>query len=247
MRIDTQEQLVTLLNALFEKVGINLEQVSKLGHYGMMFSVPGKLKPLIATLKTVTPPTNWNNETNVGYYKSADENWLLCLKPAPHSVFCIATVCSLHEKHLEQYIETPQKKQDRRIAAEHGDPEAQYYTAQDCEDKTEALFWYRKAGEQNHYWALYEIALMYEAGEGGLEKDFAQAILWRGKAAEQGCDAAARDLAEMYEEGTADIPQDLTLAIFWYERWLEFSPVMRRIIKPKIKSLKAALSQRMNE
>ena len=53
------------------------------------------------------------------------------------------------------------------------------------EDDTQAVYWFRKAAEQGHAKAQYNLGVMYESGR-GIAKDDTQAVYWFRKAAEQG-------------------------------------------------------------
>jgi TPR repeat protein len=53
------------------------------------------------------------------------------------------------------------------------------------EDYTLAVYLYRKADEQGHAKAHYNLGVMYESGR-GIAKDDTQAVYWFRKAAEQG-------------------------------------------------------------
>jgi TPR repeat protein len=57
------------------------------------------------------------------------------------------------------------------------------------QDKTQALFWYRKAAEAGDASAMTNLARMYETGS-GVSQDKTQALFWYRAAAEAG-DASA--------------------------------------------------------
>ena len=53
-----------------------------------------------------------------------------------------------------------------------------------AKDYVEAVKWYRKAAEQNHAEAQYNLGICYAGGQ-GVEKDYVEAVKWFRKAAEQ--------------------------------------------------------------
>ena len=60
-----------------------------------------------------------------------------------------------------------------------------YYGKGVAQDNAEALKWYRKAAEQGHASAQYNLGYMYEYGI-GVAKDLHEARKWYQKAAAQG-------------------------------------------------------------
>eukprot|EP00929_Paragymnodinium_shiwhaense_P086032 TRINITY_DN46503_c0_g1_i1.p1 TRINITY_DN46503_c0_g1~~TRINITY_DN46503_c0_g1_i1.p1 ORF type:complete len:342 (-),score=71.78 TRINITY_DN46503_c0_g1_i1:118-1143(-) len=60
-----------------------------------------------------------------------------------------------------------------------------------------AAYWFQKAAEQGSPDAQYNLALMYEAGDGGLEESKDQAIFWLEKAAAQGDGESQKILREL--------------------------------------------------
>ena len=67
-------------------------------------------------------------------------------------------------------------------------------------DDAEAVSWFRKAAEQGHAGAQYNLGLKYARGE-GVPKDDAEAVSWYRKAAEQGHAGAQFNLGLMYARG----------------------------------------------
>jgi len=57
-------------------------------------------------------------------------------------------------------------------------------------DYVQAVEWYRKAAEQNHFLAQFNLGMMYAHGQ-GVARDTVQSRMWLGKAAQQG-DAGAQ-------------------------------------------------------
>ena len=82
------------------------------------------------------------------------------------------------------------------------------------EDDTEALNWYRKAAEQGHVQAQFNLGRMCRNGWGAPEDD-AEAVKWFRKAAVQGNAIAQCRLGTMYDTGEGVLEDDVT-AYAWY-------------------------------
>jgi TPR repeat protein len=83
-----------------------------------------------------------------------------------------------------------------------------------AEIDAEAVKLYRKAAEQGHAKAQYNLALMYYNGE-GVAKDDAAAVEWFCKAAEQGNAMAQYNLGFTYATG-GGVAQDDVMAYVWW-------------------------------
>lgn len=96
-----------------------------------------------------------------------------------------------------------------RPQAEAGDAEAQFRLGHYLQvggqgvtkDEKESFKWSRKAAEQGHALAQYNLALSYANGE-GVAKDEKQAVQWFSKAAEQGYAVAYVELGSCYYNGS---------------------------------------------
>ena len=64
--------------------------------------------------------------------------------------------------------------------------------------------------------AQFTLAKNYEAGRGGLKKDYAEAQHWYREAAEQGDPFAQASLALLYRFGKG-VPQDYVQAYMWFQ------------------------------
>lgn len=64
--------------------------------------------------------------------------------------------------------------------------------------------------------AQFTLAKNYEAGRGGLKKDYAEAQHWYREAAEQGDPFAQASLALLYRFGKG-VPQDYVRAYMWFQ------------------------------
>ena len=80
-------------------------------------------------------------------------------------------------------------------------------------DSFEAVKWYRKAAEQGHADAQYNLGLAYRYGR-GVPKDDAEAVKWYWKAAEQGDAEAQGNLGSMYFNGTG-VSKDAIEGLAW--------------------------------
>jgi TPR repeat protein len=85
-------------------------------------------------------------------------------------------------------------------------------------DYSEAAKWFLKAAEQGDADAQYNLALMYENGE-GVKKDYKEAVRWYTKAAEQGYASAQYMLGYMYCNGLG--VKDYSEALKWYRKAAE--------------------------
>ena len=83
-----------------------------------------------------------------------------------------------------------------------------------AQDYAAAMSWYRKAAEQGHPGAQYNLCIMYAKGR-GVAQYYAAAMSWCRKAAEQGHDGAQSNLGAMYAQGQG-VPQDYVLAHMWF-------------------------------
>ena len=106
-----------------------------------------------------------------------------------------------------------------RRQAEQGDAEYQFRFGLSCEDAVEAVKWFRRAAEQKHEDAQFQLGEMYENGL-GVQQDYAEAVKWFRRAAEQGDAMAQSNLGFMYSNGQG-LQQDYAEAVKWYRRAAE--------------------------
>jgi TPR repeat protein len=111
-----------------------------------------------------------------------------------------------------------------RSKAERGNAEAQYQLGRFCYSsvnggEAEAAIWYRKAADQGHAHAQFEIGECYADGT-GVAKDEVEAVKWFRKAADQGGVWAQYKLGKCYENGTG-ISTDAIEAVKWYRKAAE--------------------------
>jgi clan AA aspartic protease (TIGR02281 family) len=78
----------------------------------------------------------------------------------------------------------------------------------------EAVKWYRKAADQGHSAAQFNLGGMYLYGH-GVTQNYAEAVKWYRKAADQGEAKALSALGVMYQDGQA-VPQNYVQAYMWY-------------------------------
>src|ERR1051326_5820390 len=109
-----------------------------------------------------------------------------------------------------------------QVAAESGDMEAQvalgnwYKNGNLQTNKAEAVRWYRRAAEQGHAVAQYELGFCYESGQ-GVTKDEVEAVRWYRKAAEQGHAAAQNNVGVRYDSGQG-VAKDEMEAARWFRK-----------------------------
>ena len=82
-----------------------------------------------------------------------------------------------------------------------------------------AVRWYRKAAQQMHVRARYELGKMYECGN-GVTQDFAEAAKWYLKAAMAGNSDAQFDVGNLFDLGRG-VPRDHTEAFKWFSKSAE--------------------------
>ena len=119
-------------------------------------------------------------------------------------------------KKLADYIDSARK----------GDASAQfetgycYYhglgTSVDC---AEAVYWYRKAADQNHRIALNNLGVCYELGK-GVSKNYYEALRYYRKSADLGNSTSQCNLGLCYEFGRG-VTKDVYEAVKWYRKSAE--------------------------
>jgi len=80
----------------------------------------------------------------------------------------------------------------------------------------EAVKWYRKAAEQDHALAQYNLGACYAFGQ-GVAKDCVEAVKWYRKAAEWNLALAQSNLGVCYAKGEG-VRKDEVEAVRWYRR-----------------------------
>ncbi len=94
-----------------------------------------------------------------------------------------------------------------------------FYFGEDvAEDKAQAAYWYAKAAERGHAKAAYNLALMYEKGEGGLPQDDEKYMALMEQSARAGFAKAQNNLAFAYDLGKYGAAVDKEKAIHWYRQ-----------------------------
>ena len=86
-------------------------------------------------------------------------------------------------------------------------------------DYKKAAECFRRAAEQGHVNAQYNIGIMYVRGK-GVNQDYEEALKWLHKAAEQGNVNAQYNIGVMYERGNG-VNQDYKEALKWYHKAAE--------------------------
>lgn len=86
-------------------------------------------------------------------------------------------------------------------------------------DWTQAVEWSRRAAEQGHPGAQFNLACFYDLGR-GVPRDGTKAVEWYERAASQGFVMALGNLGVLYEQGKV-VPQDYSKAVYWYTKAAE--------------------------
>ena len=81
------------------------------------------------------------------------------------------------------------------------------------QDYAAAVSWYRKAADQGHAGAQYNLGAAYRNGQ-GVSQDYAAAVSWYRKAANRGNASAQYNLGVMYRRGEG-VRQDYVQAYKW--------------------------------
>lgn len=123
----------------------------------------------------------------------------------------------------------PQPSEDRSPeellrAAQAGDAQAQYdwalhLTYRDEPDLAQAALWFRRAAEQGHRAAQFDLGRAYVVGR-GVERDRTEGAKWFRLAAEQGHPGAQTSLGFAHEWGLG-VALDQREAVKWYRRSAE--------------------------
>lgn len=95
-----------------------------------------------------------------------------------------------------------------------------YYNGEGVkQDYTKAVYWYRKAAEQNENESQFMLGVCYFNGR-GIKQDYEKAAFWYRKAAEQENAKAQTNLGYCYEKGLG-VTQSISLAVSWYKKAAE--------------------------
>ena len=109
-------------------------------------------------------------------------------------------------------------------SAEKGNPDGQYALGDVLMHVMgrgpEAIGWWRKAAEQGHVGAQFNLGNAYRLGDSGVAADPAEAAKWYRKAAEQGHPYAQFSLALALHNGDG-VKRDLAESIVWYRKSAE--------------------------
>lgn len=111
-----------------------------------------------------------------------------------------------------------------RIAADNGDPDAQYRvgknlffeTTLDKDKAAEALTWLTRAAENGHTDAMIHLGRMYRTGIGALQ-NYDKAADWIRRAADAGDPEGMLELGRLYRDGVG-VDSDAVLAYVWFNR-----------------------------
>jgi TPR repeat protein len=120
-------------------------------------------------------------------------------------------------------IETTESK------AGHGDAEAQFNLGVKfaregaAQDYAQAAQWYRKAADQSHSLAQFNLAIMYAAGQ-GMPRDNAKSMVWMQKAADQGDAGAQFNIGMKHHRASLDgLPEAAPESRIQAYKWLQLA------------------------
>ena len=122
----------------------------------------------------------------------------------------------------------PEEVTELRLLAEAGDAAAECYIRGwryangrgVIQNDEQAVEWYRRAAEQGHAIARYDLSWMYQHGR-GVSQDSSEAAQWCRRAAEQGYADAQNTLGWRYQYVRGVGAQNYDEAIRWYRRAAE--------------------------
>ena len=118
----------------------------------------------------------------------------------------IEPICNLYDNTIYY----PLNVEDEIIVAKY------FYNKNDY---SRAVYWYKKAAEQEDVEAQYNLGVCYENGY-GVTKDTEQAFYWYNKSAEQGYAQAQCNLGYRYANGYG-VAKDIEQAFSWYKKSAE--------------------------
>jgi TPR repeat protein len=136
---------------------------------------------------------------------------------------------SAFRKPFRKLFSSPQKPalETAPPRADYKDAEVQYHLGLKFAsgegaalDYAQAVEWYRKAAEQNHFLAQCNLGMMYAHGQ-GVTRDPVQSRMWLGKAAQQGDAGAQFHLGNnchraSFRQMPADAAESRIEAYKWY-------------------------------
>jgi TPR repeat protein len=114
--------------------------------------------------------------------------------------------------------------EELKAKAEKGDAQSQFRLADSfvfgnlglAKDEAEAVKWFRRAADQGHVSAQFDLGLMYATGR-GVAKDDSEAVKWYRKAADQGHASAQYSLGLAYDTGEG-VAKDEAEAVKWFRK-----------------------------
>ncbi len=98
-RVDTIEDLQAYLRGLF---GPDIDP-APINGYQVMFTMPGKVKPMVAAAQQQTGVDGWDGEAGNWFFKSTADNVNMLLRAAHRSVLVVSSIVSLHEAALAEH------------------------------------------------------------------------------------------------------------------------------------------------
>ena len=98
-RIESLDELDAYLRDLF---GPDI-QPSGTNGYQVMFTVDGKVKPVMSLLQEKTGKDGWDGESRFWFYRNDALNVSIGLSSVPGCVLVIASIATLHHEALKPY------------------------------------------------------------------------------------------------------------------------------------------------
>ena len=133
---------------------------------------------------------------------------------------------SLNKGTTSSSTKSSKKLADYIDSARKGDASAQFETGYcyyhglgTSVDYAEAVYWYRKAADQNHRIALNNLGVCYELGK-GVSKNYYEALRYYRKSADLGNSTSQCNLGLCYEFGRG-VTKDVYEAVKWYRKSAE--------------------------
>ena len=140
-------------------------------------------------------------------------------------------VTSMDKLLFRRLFSRPQKPAGETIEtrADHGDAEAQFglgvkfAQAGPAQDYAQAARWYRKAADQSHTLAQFNLGMMYATGQ-GVPRDEAESKLWMQKAADLGDAGAQFNLGLKHHRASLDgLPEAAPESRIQAYKWLRLA------------------------
>ena len=141
------------------------------------------------------------------------------------------SVTSMATPFFRRLFSRPQEPvgETTETRAGHGDADAQFslgvrFAGEGAtQDYAQAAEWYRKAADQSHALAQFNLAIMYAAGQ-GVSRDESKSMGWMQKAAELGDAGAQYHIGMKHQRASLDgLPETAPESRIQAYKWLQLS------------------------